>query len=141
MQRQMLAALALLAVPAVALAAADTVPASADIPVEEWREMASGRTVTYRIDGALWALERYFPGTNRVQLQLYDGTCMDGTWDYSEPVYCFHWDGQGTSCFRHARLGTEILIIESREGSDTPMTQQMTGVTDAPLTCGPAFTS
>lgn len=112
-----------------------------NIPVEEWRAMASGRTLTYRINGEFWALEHYFPGTNRVQLQLYDGTCMDGTWDYSEPVYCFHWDGQGTSCFRHARLGTEILIIESREGSDTPMTQQMTGVTDAPLTCGPAFTS
>lgn len=133
---------ALIAIAALLPAASQTpLDRAENIPVEEWRAMASGRTLTYRINGEFWALEHYFPGTNRVQLQLYDGTCMDGTWDYSEPVYCFHWDGQGTSCFRHARLGTEILIIESREGSDTPMTQQMTGVTDAPLTCGPAFTS
>ena len=74
--------------------------------------MATGRTLTYRINGEFWALEHYYPGTNRVTLQLYDGTCMEGTWDYAAPLYCFHWDGQGTSCFRHARLGAEILVIE-----------------------------
>ena len=42
----------------------------------------------------------------------------------SDPLYCFHWDGQGTSCFRHARLGDEILIIEQQNGADTPMTQR-----------------
>ena len=74
-------------------------------------------------------------------LQLYDGSCMQGTWDYTEPLYCFHWEGQGTSCFRHARLDGEILIIETQDGADTPMTQSMTAVTDIPLTCGPAVTS
>ena len=108
-----------------------------NIPVEDWKAMAMGRTLTYRINGELWALEHYFAGTNRVQLQLFDGSCMNGTWDYTEPQYCFHWDGQGTSCFRHARLGEEILIIEALDGVDTPMTQSMTAVTDAPLTCGP----
>ena len=65
--------------------------------------MAMGRTLTYRINGEFWALEHYYPGTDRVTLELYDGTCLQGTWDYSEPLYCFHWEGQGTSCFRHAR--------------------------------------
>ncbi len=37
-------------------------------------------------------------------LQLQDGTCLDGTWDYQAPRYCFHWWGQGTSCFRHTRV-------------------------------------
>ena len=100
--------------------------------------MASGRTLTYRINGEFWALEHYYPGTDRVQLQLYDGSCMDGTWDYVAPLYCFHWDGQGTSCFRHARLGDEVLIIESQGGVDTPITQSMTAVTDTPLACGPS---
>ena len=100
--------------------------------------MAAGRTLTYRIDGDLWAFEHYTPGTNRVQIELYDGTCMTGTWDYSAPHYCFHWEGQGTSCFRHARLGDEILVIEASDGEDTPMTQPMTGVSDTPLSCGPA---
>jgi hypothetical protein len=128
------------------LPAASQVPAPGDapavnIPVAEWTAMASGRTLTYRINGALWALEHYYPGTDRVTLQLYDGSCMQGTWDYSDPLYCFHWDGEGTSCFRHVREGARIVIIEARDGADTPMTQEMTGVSDIPLQCGPAVTS
>ena len=103
--------------------------------------MSAGRTVTYRIDGSFWALEHYFPGTDRVQLQLHDGTCLDGTWDYQAPHYCFHWEGQGTSCFRHARAGDAILIIQSEEGVDTPLIQQVTAVTDTPLSCGLPATS
>ena len=131
-----LAALAVVLLPAASQSPAERIARAANIPVEEWRAMAMGRTLTYRINGELWALEHYYPGTNRVQLQLYDGTCMDGTWDYEAPHYCFHWEGRGTSCFRHARLGREILIIESQGGIDTPMTQSMTAVTDTPLTCG-----
>ena len=129
------------ALPGAALAAAD-LPAgpAGDIPVEEWRAMAGGRTVTYRIDGALWALERYFAG-NRVQLQLYDGSCLDGTWSYEAPHYCFHWEGQGTSCFRHARVGGAIVVIQTQDGTDTPLTQDVTAVTDTPLDCGPPATS
>ena len=112
-----------------------------DIPLEEWRAMATGRTLVYRIDGELWALEHYFPGGNAVALQLFDGTCLQGTWDSEAPLYCFHWDGQGTSCFRHVRLGSEILVIETAGGEDTAMTQEMTGVSDAPVSCGPPVTS
>lgn len=124
--------------PAASQTPAEPFAGAVDIPVAEWSAMASGRTLTYRIGGDLWALEHYTPGTNRVQIELYDGTCMTGTWDYSDPHYCFHWDGQGTSCFRHARLGDEILVIEASEGEDTPMTQSMTAVSDTPLSCGPA---
>jgi hypothetical protein len=91
----------------------------------------------YRIDGELWALEHYFPGTDRVQLQLYDGTCLEGTWDYRAPHYCFHWWGQGTSCFRHTRVGGAIVVIQTEAGVDTPLTQDVTAVSDAPLTCEP----
>jgi hypothetical protein len=135
------AAAVLLLVPAAAHPTTDRVAQAADIPVEEWSAMASGRTLVYRINGGLWALEHYFPGTDRVQLQLYDGTCMDGTWDYAAPYYCFHWQGQGTSCFRHTRVGDAIRIIEAQDGVDTTMTQDMTAVTDVPLTCGPPATS
>lgn len=132
-----LAALAVLSLlPAASLTPAERIARAVDIPVEEWTAMASGRTLTYRIDGALWALEHYTPGTNRVQIELSDGTCMTGTWDYSAPRYCFHWEGQGTSCFRHARLGDEILVIEAGEVGDTPVTQSMTAITDVPLSCG-----
>ncbi len=134
-------ALLLLLLPGASQPPAERIARATNIPVEEWTAMAAGRTLTYRINGDFWALEHYYTGTNHVTLQLYDGSCMEGTWDYSDPLYCFHWDGQGTSCFRHARLGDEILIIEQQNGADTPMTQSMTAVTDVPLTCGPAQTS
>lgn len=132
------AAVAILVVLPGVLPAASQAPAGAqgDIPVEEWTAMAAGRTLTYRIDGELWAFEHYTPGTNRVQIELFDGTCMSGTWDYTAPHYCFHWDGQGTSCFRHTRRGDEILVIVATDGQDSVMTQAMTGVSDAPLACG-----
>ena len=85
--------------------------------MEEWTAMAMGRTLTYRINGEFWALEHYYPGTDRVTLQLYDGTCMEGRWDYAAPLYCFYWEGQDKSCFRHARLGAEIIVIENQDGA------------------------
>jgi hypothetical protein len=143
MRRLSAAAIAaiLMLLPAASQSTAERVARAVDIPVEEWKALASGRTLTYRINGEFWALEHYFSGSNRVQLQLYDGTCMDGTWDYQAPHYCFHWEGQGASCFRHGRVGDDILIIEVQDGVDTMMTQTMTAVTDAPLTCGPAAVS
>jgi hypothetical protein len=103
--------------------------------------MAAGRTLSYRIDGEFWAMERYEPGSNRVTLQFNDGSCLIGTWDYTEPLYCFHWEGEGTSCFRHARSDGEILIIETRDGVETGALQVMTGISDTPLACGPMVTS
>jgi len=131
----------LLVLPGASQSPGERVARAVNIPVAEWREMASGHTLTYRIDGEFWALEHYYPDTDRVTLQLYDGQCMEGTWDYEDPLYCFHWEGQGTSCFRHARLDGEILIVETQNGSDTALTQTMSGVSDTPLSCGPAVTS
>ncbi len=143
--RPFLAALALgwvaAAVPALPQSAPAVPEGAANIPVEDWREMAAGRTLTYRVGDELWALERYAPSGNGVTLQFYDGTCLKGTWDYAAPLYCFHWEGEGTSCFRHARVGREIVIIETLDGADTGSVQKMTGVSDVPLACGPAVTS
>lgn len=109
----------------------------ADIPVEEWTAMTAGKTLTYRIGDDFWALERYEAGSNRVTLQFYDGTCLNGTWGQVGGLYCFDWEGEGTSCFRHARLGDEILILETRDGMETGGVQVMTGISDTPLACGP----
>ncbi len=140
MRPTLLAALLALAAPAGAGEAADPSGLS-DIPVSEWAEMAEGRTLTYEIDGALWAHERYHPGSDRVTLQFHDGSCLEGRWDYAEPLFCFHWEAEGTSCFRHVRTGGEILVLETRDGVETGAVQTMTGVTDLPLACGPAATS
>ena len=112
-----------------------------DIPVAEWTGLAAGRTLTYTIGGEFWALEHYHPGGSRVTLQFYDGTFLNGYWEFVEPLYCFHWEGEGTSCFRHARLRDEILILETRDGVETGALQNMSAVSDTPLACGPAVIS
>ena len=78
-----LAATALLVLPGASQSPAERIARPCDIPVEEWTAMAMGRTLTYRINGAFWAFEHYYPGTDRVTLQLYDGSCMEGRWDYA----------------------------------------------------------
>ena len=130
------------AMPAAALdPLVDRIGEAVDIPPEDWAAMATGRTLTYQIEGAPFAREHYYPGTDRVTLQLADGHCLEGRWRYAAPLYCFYWEGQDGSCFRHVRLGEEIIIIENHDGVDTPMTQAMTAVTDMPLACGPAVVS
>ncbi len=130
------------AMPAAALdPLVDRIGEAVDIPAEEWAAMATGRTLTYQIEGVPFARERYYPGTDRVTLQLADGQCLQGTWSYAAPLYCFRWEGEEPACFRHARLGQTILVIQTDNGADTPVIQRMTGVTDTPLFCGPAVTS
>lgn len=109
-----------------------------DIPVEDWIAMARGRTLSYAVDGEVWALERYDPVSNQVALRLSDGTCLEGVWDYSDPHYCFHWRPTGSVCFRHVRLDDRILVLETQDGVETGAVQTMTGVSDAPVSCGPA---
>lgn len=119
----------------------DRIGEAVDIPAGEWTAMAAGRTLTYQIDGTLFAREHYYPGSDHVTLQLADGHCLEGTWSYTAPHYCFYWEGEPPACFRHARLDQEILVIQTEDGADTPVIQRMTGVTDLPLFCGPAVTS
>ena len=133
------AAVWMAAVPVAAGLPIEQVPEGRDIPVEQWGAMAAGRTLTYRtMDGVLFAIEHYHPGGNRVTLQYADGTCTSGTWGYTAPRYCYHWEVEGTVCFRHVRYGDGALIIQqSEDGEDMPMLQLMTDVSDTPLTCGP----
>lgn len=125
--------------------AAQTVPedlsAAVDIPPEDWRAMAAGRTITYRIDGAFWAMERYASEGNGVTLQFQNGECTQGTWEYAEPLYCFHWDDLGTSCFRHTQIGERIVVIETSDGTETGSVQDVSDISQIPLVCDRARVS
>lgn len=107
-----------------------------DIPVEEWREMALGRTLTYSINGSFFALERYARTGNRVELQFSNGQCSTGTWTHSGNLYCFDWGFERPHCFRHVRAGDQILVINIEDGAQSGEIQEMTAVSDAPLICG-----
>jgi hypothetical protein len=132
----------MLAAPAAATEPADApIPGAVDIPPGEWSEMAAGRTLSYAIGGRFWALERYEAQGDGVALEFRDGTCLVGRWEYVAPLYCYHWEGEGTSCFRHVRVGDDILILETEGGQATGAIQVMTGVSDVPLACGGTPTS
>jgi len=130
---RILFALILSAVPAFA---GETVSQSGDISVDEWREMALGKTLTYMVGPEFFALERYAPTGNRVDLQLNTGECLAGTWSHSGNTYCFDWGDDRAACFRHVRTGDGISIIQMDNGVETSNIQQMVNITDAPLSCG-----
>ena len=116
--------------------AGESTQKSGDIPVEEWRKLALGKTLTYMIGPEFFALERYATSGNRVDLQLNTGECLAGTWSHSGNVYCFDWGDERAACFRHVRTGDTINIIQMDNGVETSNVQQMTQITDAPLNCG-----
>lgn len=122
------------------LAAEDPGPLE-DIAPAEWREMVDGHSVTYHIGGAFWAREAYDTASNAVVIRMADGTCLEGTWSWTDGEYCFAWRGEGTSCFRHVRSEGEILIIPMVDGAPAGDIQTVAGVTDLPVTCGSGLTS
>ena len=127
--------------PAAAQTGLEDLAGAVDIPPEDWREMAAGRTVTYRIGGIFWAMERYDREGNGVTLQFENGECTEGVWEYAEPLYCFHWTDRGTSCFRHARIGERIVVIETLDGAETGAVQDVSDISQIPLVCGRALVS
>ena len=106
-----------------------------DISAEDWSRMAAGRTLTYMIGDAFFALEHYHLTGPGVTIQLADGRCMAGTWQHRDRQYCYVWEGNAPVCFRHIRSGGEILILQLENGVETGDIQVMTGVSDAPLIC------
>lgn len=115
---------------------ADLVAGMTDIPVEEWRSLAMGKTLVYQVGPDLFALERYPLTGNRVELQLNTGECYSGVWNHQGQAYCFYWDADQPACFRHMRRGDEIVIVELQDGAPTDRTQTMTQITNASLACG-----
>jgi hypothetical protein len=108
-----------------------------DIPPEEWTDFAAGKTLTYTLGGQVWAHEQYHPDPNSrlVWIELVDGTCMAGTWDYVDGLYCFYWADEIPACFRHARNGGRIEVIPMENGIQAGDTQVMSEVTERPLAC------
>lgn len=107
-----------------------------DIPVEEWRALALGRTLTYTIDGNFFAFERYAPDGNQLEIQSVTGECMSGTWAFEDGAYCFYWDQSPKVCFRHFRAGGQIIISSIVDGVEIGSYQTMSTVSDAQLNCG-----
>lgn len=104
-----------------------------DLTLQEWTAMTHGRTVWYRIDGALWGRESYRQD-GKVTFQFPDGECLDADWTYEAPWYCFDFGqalGGSPHCFRHIRLDQRLYAL-GRSGAP----QAIDRIDDAPIACG-----
>lgn len=132
--------LLLLAAPAAAEPEAapppDLAEAGEDLSPEEWRRLVAGRTVWYRIGEAIWGRERYAADADRVVFQFPEGDCVEGTWIYAAPWYCFDFGDAaglaGLHCFRHLRHEGSLWALGM---AGEP--QRVERIDDTPLTCGP----
>lgn len=114
----------------------DTILEGEDISAEEWRMLALGRTLTYRVGDQFFALERYAKTGNRVEIQLAGGECLSGTWQHVGNAFCYSWENQRPVCFRHLRTGDQIIVVQVENGALTDNVQNMTHVSEALLSCG-----
>lgn len=112
----------------------EPIPAADLIGEQEWREIASGKTLRYESAAGLVGHEYYVPGGNRVIFVYFDGRCFDGQWAYVDGYYCFEYDG--FYCFEHFHRDGEIMVRE-RDGGE----QRVAGITDEILSCEPQLLS
>ena len=137
------ALVALLAAPLSALAGAEDAEPTRDqlaaegrdLSPEEWQALVGGRTVWYRISGEVWGREGYRGAPGQVTFQFPDGECLEASWTYSEPWFCFDFGealgGGPPHCFRHLRHGDRLWAL-SRTGEP----QSIDRIDATPLTCG-----
>lgn len=121
-------------------AAPETTAPDEDAPVkslseQEWRAIASGKTLYYYTQQGLVGREYYPPAADRrVVFVYFDGTCFDGTWSQEDGLYCYEFDG--AHCFRHFQQG-ERLYVEGVDGD----VQDILRITDEVLSCEPGLLS
>jgi hypothetical protein len=109
-----LAALLVLASPALAEAPPPGSPKWVPIGGEAFEALVEGRTLTYAPpDSEVWGVERFRPG-RRVTWARIGAECLDGVWypagPEEAPQVCFAYeDGSGPHCFLFYRSGEHIL--------------------------------
>ncbi|RED12320.1 hypothetical protein [Pontivivens insulae] len=109
-----------------------------DIPLGDWLDLVSGRTVFYRIGDDHFAREHYPPQGSTLYIEDDFGRCMEGQWTHipETGAYCFDWP-VGLYCFRHLRAEDDLLILPVTPDG-VPTGSSVQGVYDIqtqPFTC------
>lgn len=101
------------------------------IGLEEFRALVDGKTVYYATpDGVPIGREYFPPGRNSAVYVHVDGPCLNGTWRYAWPVFCFKYRQQ-PSCWSTYWDGDRIFVL-----SDDGQLQQITAIVEnEPLVC------
>lgn len=114
----------------------DKINASPMLSEGDWRSMVAGRTVTYAIDGELFAREFYVSNSNRVVISLADGLCLNGQWFMEGPAFCYAWENNAPDCFTHHQTDEGVFIIGV---NSTPLDieiQEVFDIRTAVVQCG-----
>lgn len=114
--------------------AGPAVSGEADISLEDWRALSSGKTLYYYTSRGLLGREYFVPGGDRAVFIYFDGQCFDGSWSWNDGLYCFEYDAR--HCFRHLRRG-ERLFVRDLDGDE----QDILEITDEVLSCEPELLS
>ena len=104
-----------------------------DVPPEEWRALAAGRTVWYSDAVGLWGRERYDPERDEVTFQFSTGECVNARWRHQGVLYCFDFGAGFPHCFRHMRMDGRLWVV-GVQGS----VQEVSRIDDSPVDCGPS---
>ncbi len=115
----------------------ERVEAGTHISQTEWYDLTIGKTVIYQSFGLESGREYYPPSGNTIFYQTIVGTCMEGTYSYDAPSFCFQWQGNDLACFDQKWVENEIYIISKQNGG----IHFVADIIEAPFRCAPALLS
>ncbi len=103
----------------------------------EFEAYATGKTLTYARDGAIWGIEQYLPG-RRVVWAFTADECRDGTWYEDEGAICFVYENDSQpQCWNFYRQAAGLVARFVGDVESLPLNEveQSSG----PMPCaGPA---
>lgn len=110
-------------------------PARAEAPLSagEFEAYATGKTLTYARDGAVWGAEQYLPGRKVVWAFTAD-ECRDGYWYAEDTRICFVYEGRSApQCWLFYRGQAGLLAQYADDPAEEPLAE--VAQSSGPLSC------
>lgn len=100
-------------------------PALAEAPMSaaEFEAYATGKTLTYARDGAVWGAEQYLPG-RKVVWAFTAEECRDGYWYGEGEEICFVYEGKSApQCWLFYRGAGGLLAQFADDPAEQPLSE------------------
>ena len=119
--RRILLALALIA--AASAAASSAASAAEPLTGEEFESYATGKTLTYAVQGDVWGTEQYLPGRNVIW--AFEGeACKRGSWFEQAGNICFLYeDRREAQCWQFFNDGKGLSAHFTGDPDGTPLAE------------------
>ncbi len=100
---------------------------------DEFDAWATGKTLTYSLDGLVLGAEAYLPGRTVRDADI-GGPCFDGAWHAEGDAVCFVYPARdGTHCWHFWRDGTDVFAKPLSAAPEDPA--QLVTKAATPLAC------